>query len=120
MTRPMSGSLPVLGRREEPSLGQKRSPVSYSDPHCGQTLATATVSCFVGVGCCARRPDPNALVPSALPLSVTATFTTVVPGSTNESDFGWTAWILDLARFGIAEEMFAKTMPCPAQPPRLR
>src|SRR6185312_6234264 len=64
MTRPTSGSPPDLGRSGEPSFGQNRSPVSYSPPHWGQTLATATASSAVGVGCCARRPEPSPLCSS--------------------------------------------------------
>src|SRR5438045_4785966 len=57
----MSGSPAAFGRSEVPSFGQKRSPVSYSVPHCGQTLETTIASSALGVGCCASKPDPNAL-----------------------------------------------------------
>src|SRR5215211_1023506 len=61
MTRPIIGSPPTFGRSGDPSLGQKRSPVSYSLPHCGQILAMATASSAAGVGCCASKPEPSAL-----------------------------------------------------------
>src|ERR1051325_8308121 len=61
MTRPTRGSLPAFGRRAAPSLTQKREPVSYSVPHCGQTFGTAASDSGSGVGWRERRPDPNAL-----------------------------------------------------------
>ena len=58
MTRPIIGSPPDFGFSGAPSFGQKRSPVSYSLPHCGQTFATVTCSSASGVGCRASRPEP--------------------------------------------------------------
>src|SRR5215831_1981211 len=91
MTRPIMGSPLLLGLNDAPSFGQNRSPVSYSAPHCGQTLATVRCSSASGVGCRARSPDPMLvcrLDPSGGDLRPVSA-ESALPPAIRDCGFGW-------------------------------
>src|SRR5215467_6522795 len=107
MTRPIMGSPPHVGLSDAASFGQNRSPVSYSAPHCGQTLATVTCSSASGVGCRARSPDPMLvcrLDPSGGDLRPVSA-ESALPPAIRDCGFGWS--LLGIAR----GDVFASGVP---------